>query len=68
MITGPDSQAAGVKVNEQRQLVNMAGMLWVPMCVEADATTGAWKLSISTDADISGTMVNEVITADFTVR
>jgi hypothetical protein len=68
IITGPEIQAAGVKVNEQRQLVNMAGMLWVPMCIEADATTGAWKLSISTDADINGTMVNEVITADFTVR
>ena len=68
MITGPETQAAGVTVNEQRQLVNMAGMLWVPVCVKSDATTGAWKLSISTDADISGTMVNEVINADFTVR
>jgi hypothetical protein len=49
MITGPETQATGVKVNEQRQLVIMARMLWVPVCIEQGATTGQWNLLIKTD-------------------
>ncbi|MCP4716892.1 MAG: PKD domain-containing protein [Deltaproteobacteria bacterium] len=62
--SGPKGTEQGVTVNVRREIKQFAGFILVPICIDQDAPTGEWVISIQTE---SGT-TRETIESDFTIK
>ena len=63
---GPEVDAQGVAINTMRTAFRIGRFIFVPMCVEQEATIGQWSIQIKTDLQSDAT--EETIVATFQVR
>jgi len=65
-IAGATAGAQGVSLDTKRNAFKFAGFIFVPVCVEKEATTGTWEITIKTDIEEAST--EETIVTSFQVR
>jgi hypothetical protein len=65
-LTGPGVDAQGVAINAEKRAYKIGWFIFVPVCVEREATVGQWSIQIKTHIESSATV--ETIVADFQVQ
>jgi hypothetical protein len=69
-VIGPHADSHGIARNTDREL--QAGLLpyilWVPICIDTDATPGLWRIEIRTEFTDSELPYIETIYGDFEIR
>jgi len=61
-------EAAGVSINQERQIRKTGRTIMVPLCIERDATQGQWQLLITTDHEEGDNPFQEVVKVQFEVQ
>ena len=63
---GPGVDAQGISINTMRNAFRIGRFIFVPVCVEQEATVGQWSIQIKTNLQSDAT--EETIMAVFQVR
>ncbi len=69
-LTGPGEDYRGVTVNASKKISQglLENVLWIPLCIDADATTGQWTLTVETDMSAADTPFIETIEVNFKIK
>jgi len=65
-VAGPEAGAQGVAIDIRRKAIGIGRLIFVPICIEQEATVGQWSIQIKTD--IASASLEETIVTSFQVK
>ncbi len=67
-VKGEEYGSSGVTVDSEGEAYKAFGFIFVPVCIERQATTGEWKVEIKTSVSDADNPYGEMIEAGFEIR
>jgi hypothetical protein len=67
-IQGENDNCTGVACDEDAEPFQLADFIFIPVCIQKDATPGTWNISVQTEVDSGSSGQMEFVNTSFEVR